>query len=61
VLKANGYKIAKIHRQFVLPIALHKFVGSVRFTESSEKFLATIGLLKIFGAPVTILAERVTE
>ena len=61
VLKANGYKIAKIHRQFVLPIVLHKFVGSVRFTESSEKFLATIGLLKIFGAPVTILAERVTE
>lgn len=60
-LAANRFKIVKIHKQFVLPIGLHKFVGSKKFTETSEKFLAAIGLLKIFGAPVTILAERSVE
>lgn len=60
-LAANGFMIVKIHKQFVLPIGLHKFVGSKKFTETSEKFLAAIGLLKIFGAPVTILAERIAE
>ena len=60
-LTANGFEIVKIHKQFVLPIALHKFVGSKKFTETSEGFLATVGLLKIFGAPVTILAERIAE
>jgi ubiquinone/menaquinone biosynthesis C-methylase UbiE len=59
VLAANGFRIAKIHRQFVLPIALHKLVGSPRFTRTSERFLSVIGLLRIFGAPVTILAERI--
>ena len=61
VLNANGYKIIKIHKQFVLPIMLHKAMGSRRFTETSEKILAALGLLKLFGAPVTILAERIAE
>jgi len=60
ILTANGFKIVRTHRQFVLPIALHKLVGSPRFTKTSERILAAIGLLRVFGAPVTILAERVS-
>jgi ubiquinone/menaquinone biosynthesis C-methylase UbiE len=54
----NGFRIRAVHRQFVLPIALHKALGSRRFTERSERVLERAGLLKVFGSPVTILAER---
>ncbi len=57
-LDANGFRIRSIHRQFVLPIALHKAVGSARFTRRSERLLDRAGLLDIFGTPVTIVAER---
>jgi hypothetical protein len=42
----------------VLPIAFHKAVGSRRFTQWSERLLERIGLLKLFGSPVTLVAER---
>jgi ubiquinone/menaquinone biosynthesis C-methylase UbiE len=54
----NGFRIRAVHRQFVLPIALHKALGSRRFTERSEQLLERAGLLKAFGSPVTIVAER---
>jgi SAM-dependent methyltransferase len=57
-LEANGFRIISIHRQFVLPIAIHKAVGSRRFTEVSEQWLSRAGLLRLFGSPVTIYAER---
>ena len=58
VFEAHGFRITSIHRQFILPIALHKAVGSRRFTETSERWLASLGLLR-FGSPVTVYAERV--
>ena len=54
----NGFRIRSVHRQFVLPIAFHKAVGSRRFTMWSEKVLDHAGLLKPFGSPVTLVAER---
>lgn len=57
-LAAGGFHIVSIHRQFVLPIALHKTVGSRRFTEASEGLLARLGLLRLLGSPVTVYAER---
>jgi SAM-dependent methyltransferase len=54
----NGFRIRSVHRQFVLPIALHKTIGSRRFTLWSEKLLDRAGLLKPFGSPVTLVAER---
>jgi hypothetical protein len=47
-----------VQRQFVLPIALHKTVNSRRFTVNSEAFLERIGLLRVCGSPVTIVADR---
>jgi len=57
-LERHGFRITAVHRQFVLPIAVHKAVGSRRFTELSEQGLARLGMLGLFGSPVTIYAER---
>jgi ubiquinone/menaquinone biosynthesis C-methylase UbiE len=54
----NGFRIRSVHRQFVLPISLHKLIGSRRFTTSTERLLDHAGLLKPFGSPVTLVAER---
>jgi 2-polyprenyl-3-methyl-5-hydroxy-6-metoxy-1,4-benzoquinol methylase len=58
VLARRGFQVRARHRQFVLPIALHKAVGSRRFTVASESLLKRIGLLSLFGSPVTLVAER---
>ncbi|HXE80004.1 MAG TPA: methyltransferase domain-containing protein [Vicinamibacterales bacterium] len=55
---AHGFEVRRVSRQFVLPIALHKAIGSRRFTERVEAGLAAAGLLRVFGSPVTVLAER---
>lgn len=57
-LEAHGYRVTRIHRQFVLPVALHKRIGSRSFTEGLEGALASVGLLRLAGSPVTMLAER---
>ena len=53
-----GFRIQTIHKQFVLPIALHKAIGSRGFTERSESALKRLGLLRLAGSPVTVVAER---
>lgn len=55
---SHGFAARAVHRQFVLPIALHKAIGSPRVTESIERLFARAGLLRILGSPVTILFER---
>lgn len=57
-LATNGFDVVELHRQFVMPIAFHKLIGSRAFTEGAERILAAVGLLRVFGAPVTIAAER---
>lgn len=58
VLASCGFSVAGTHRQFVLPIALHKLVGSRSFTLASERALAAVGLLRLAGSPVTVVAVR---
>ena len=57
-LKACGFRVTDQHRLFVLPIAFHKKIGSERFTRSIEGALAGAGLLRLFGSPITLVAER---
>ena len=54
----NGFRVQSVHRQFVLPIAFHKVIGSRRFTDRVERVLERAGVRRFFGSPVTILAER---
>jgi len=56
--RRNGFQIRSVHRQFVLPISFHKAIHSRRFTIWSEDVLDRMGLLKPFGSPVTLVAER---
>jgi 2-polyprenyl-3-methyl-5-hydroxy-6-metoxy-1,4-benzoquinol methylase len=58
VLATAGFRVRAIHRQFVVPIAVHKLLGSRRLTESVEYLLRRAGLRSLFGSPVTLLAER---
>jgi SAM-dependent methyltransferase len=53
-----GFRVRSVHRQFVLPIAVHKAIGSRRFTVGVEGALDRAGLLKLVGSPVSIVAER---
>jgi ubiquinone/menaquinone biosynthesis C-methylase UbiE len=57
-LAASGFAVRELHRQFVLPIALHKAIGSRTLTTRVETALDRAGLLRRFGSPVTIIAER---
>ncbi len=57
-LDANGFRIVDTHRQFVLPIAIHKKLGSLAATERIEGALSRAGLTGLAGSPVTIVAER---
>ena len=57
-LRANGYRLSGVHRQFVLPIALHKRVNSAVATRRIEAALAKFGLRGLLGSPVTVVAER---
>jgi len=57
-LAVHGFAVRGVSRQFVMPIAVHKRIGSRGFTERFERGLAAAGLLRVFGSPVTVLAER---
>jgi SAM-dependent methyltransferase len=57
-LHSNGFGIIDSHRQFVLPIALHKRIGSAAATRRIERTLLRVGLNHLAGSPVTIVAER---
>lgn len=54
----HGYRVVMVRRQFVLPIALHKKIGSLGVTRGVEGALAGVGLLRLLGSPVTMVAER---
>jgi SAM-dependent methyltransferase len=57
-LERAGFRVERCHRQFVLPVALHKAVGSRGLTVGVERALAAVGLLRLFGSPVTVVAVR---
>ncbi len=57
-LTSGGFSVRSSHRLFVLPIAFHGMVGSPRFTIVIEDLLDRIGLKKLLGSPVTVVAER---
>jgi SAM-dependent methyltransferase len=59
VLDGAGFRITGEHRQFVLPIALHKRVNSPRWTTGIEGVMDRAGLARLLGSPITVVASRV--
>ncbi len=57
-LARHGFRITASHKQFVLPIAFHKMAGSPGFTRTLERALASAGMLRLAGSPVTVAADR---
>jgi ubiquinone/menaquinone biosynthesis C-methylase UbiE len=57
-LDRSGFRVLNVHRQFALPIQFHRAIGSRGFTEFSEEMLKRVGLLRVFGSPVTLVAQR---
>lgn len=57
-LARHGFRARTRDRQFVLPIALHKRLGSATATQRIEGWLARAGLRALIGSPVTVVAER---
>lgn len=55
---AHGFRTVLVHRQFVLPINLHKRINAPAVTRLTEATLAGAGLRRLVGSPVTIVAER---
>ena len=58
VLAGEGFQVRGEHRQFVLPIALHKRLNSEAWTRRVEGMMENTGLMRLFGSPVTMVAER---
>jgi SAM-dependent methyltransferase len=55
---SRGFRVVSVRRQFVLPIAFHKAVGQLPVTKGVERMLKNLGLLRLLGSPVTMVAER---
>jgi len=53
-----GFRVTGEHRQFVLPIAVHKRVNSEEWTRRVEGWMERTGLMGLLGSPVTVVAER---
>ena len=60
MLQRSNYRVRSVHRQYVLPMWFYHAIGSRRFTARLEDMLDRMGLLKRWGTPVTICAERAT-
>ncbi len=58
VFVASGFRVIEVHRQFVLPINFHKLFNSRGVSTGVEGVLAAVGLLRLLGSPVTMVAER---
>jgi ubiquinone/menaquinone biosynthesis C-methylase UbiE len=53
-----GFREAGVTRQFLMPMVLHRWIKSARFSRASERSFARLGLTARFGSPVLLLATR---
>ena len=56
--RQHGFRVVTVRRQFVLPIVFHKAIGRLGFTRTVERGLSAVGLSRLLGSPVTVVAER---
>jgi len=57
-LRMHRYRLVSTHREFVLPLAVHRKINSVKFTTATEGFLSRLKIDSFFGGPLTIKANR---
>ncbi|MDH5405425.1 MAG: hypothetical protein OEX80_02690, partial [Candidatus Aminicenantes bacterium] len=57
-LRRHGFQIVSTHREFVLPLAVHRKLKSVKFTTATESLFGRLKINSFFGGPLTIKANR---
>jgi 2-polyprenyl-3-methyl-5-hydroxy-6-metoxy-1,4-benzoquinol methylase len=54
----HGFDAAARRPQFLLPMALHRALGTAGLSQGAEAIAAAAGLTSLFGSPVILKAER---
>ena len=54
----NDFVVTRTHRQYFLPVGLHRIVDRPDLSMSIERLFRGLGLVTLFGAPVTVKAVR---
>jgi len=57
-LKRNNFRIVLLKKQFFLPVVLHRMLNHPRLSLQIENICANLGLVWLFGAPVTVKAIK---
>jgi ubiquinone/menaquinone biosynthesis C-methylase UbiE len=58
VFKRNHYSEFERSPEFFLPMVLHRYLGSRRFSHISESFFHFLGLTRFFGSPIILKSIR---
>ncbi len=53
-----GFTVTSVNKQFAMPLALHRAIGSSGFSQHLEQVCETTGLTSLIGSPIIISAER---
>ncbi|WP_394729129.1 class I SAM-dependent methyltransferase [Altererythrobacter sp. GH1-8] len=61
IFEDNGFALVRIERQFFIPMALHRAMGDTAIMRFLERSARTLGLVKLFGNPVTARFDRITQ
>lgn len=54
----HGFSVREVRPQFLLPMALHRWVRQVGFSRAAEAPSALLGLTRWFGSPILVRADR---
>jgi ubiquinone/menaquinone biosynthesis C-methylase UbiE len=57
-LRRNDFEVTLVHRGFLLPLAWHRKLDRPAWSRWIERGLRACGLVRLFGAPVTLRAVR---
>lgn len=57
-LARHGFGRPVSHREFFIPMVVHRKVGRAGFTRGVERASAALGLTRAFGSPVVLCVER---
>lgn len=56
--RKHNYKIVVLRKTFFLPVAFHRWLNSPRLSSAIERVCRSLGLVWVFGAPVTLKAIK---
>ena len=57
-LRTHNFRLVELRSQFFLPIALHRWLNRPLLSARIEKLCQRLGLVQLFGAPVSLMAIR---